>query len=479
MIRPLPTVLALALAVRLFVALHFPNIIAPDEVFQFLEQAHRLVFGQGVVPWEYQVGLRCWLIPLALAGPMALAHWLDPDPMAGLRLIRVLLCLAALPIVHCAARWGGAAYGARGAWIAGLFAALWPDLWLMAPHPLEEVLAADALVPAVYLILAESGGTGRVVAAAMLLGLAFTLRLQLAPAVAIAGIVLCKRDLSRWRLALLAAALPVVVAGMLDWFTWGQPFRSFWLNIWLNLVLGVAKQSFGASPPGYFIGMMGIDWLWTLPVFLFLVWRGARRRTLPAVMALAILLTHSLIAHKEFRFVFPAIALVVPLAGLGLAECWTWLARRRPRLAPLLLGLALAGPLVSPFTWFMLEWQTGPFRLFQALAARRPALVSLQGWDRRFIPFDIVFSGATRLTDHTNLPGAEAGAVVAGADSAGIPNGYAVSSCVAGNWIPFATPAPRICAWVDPAVTPTAGRAPAFTFPFPLAARPFIITGRL
>src|SRR3546814_14871069 len=26
----------------------------PDEVIQYLEQAHRLVFGYGVIPWEYR-----------------------------------------------------------------------------------------------------------------------------------------------------------------------------------------------------------------------------------------------------------------------------------------------------------------------------------------------------------------------------------------------------------------------------------------
>lgn len=67
-------ILVLALVVRIVVALSFQNIIAPDEVFQYLEQAHRLVFGQGIVPWEFQIGLRSWLIPIILAAPMALAH---------------------------------------------------------------------------------------------------------------------------------------------------------------------------------------------------------------------------------------------------------------------------------------------------------------------------------------------------------------------------------------------------------------------
>src|SRR5271163_1669195 len=96
---PLVISLSTALAIRLFIAAKFPNSYAPDEIFQYIEQAHRLVFGQGVVPWEYQVGLRSWLIPLLLAAPMALAHWAAAAPLAGLMLIRILLCIASLPIV--------------------------------------------------------------------------------------------------------------------------------------------------------------------------------------------------------------------------------------------------------------------------------------------------------------------------------------------------------------------------------------------
>ena len=36
---------------------------------QYLEQAHRLVFGAGMVPWEYEQGVRPWVFPLLIAVP--------------------------------------------------------------------------------------------------------------------------------------------------------------------------------------------------------------------------------------------------------------------------------------------------------------------------------------------------------------------------------------------------------------------------
>jgi len=472
-------ILGLALLIRLVIAFSFANIIGPDEVFQSLEQAHRLVFGQGIVPWEFQVGLRNWLIPLALAIPMALAKLVTPNPLAGLLLIRALLCIASLGIVWAATRWGERFGGARGGWIAGLLAAFWPDLWLMAPHPLEEILAADALVPAVYLI--STGASRHVIPAALLLGLTFTLRLQLAPAVAIAGIALCGRDVRRWLIALPVAAVPVLAAGGLDWFTWGQPFRSFWLNIFLNVVRGVAAKEFGAEPASYFLYMLGLAWLWTLPVVVFLAVRGARHLRLPTTLALVILLTHTLISHKEFRFIFPAIALTVPLAGIGLAAVTARLEMTRLRLV--LGAVLLAGPLVSPWPWFMLRWQTSAFAAFATIAAARPCLVAVGAWDKVFLPFDELFTGTSRVMAldpflKGNAPTPDV--IVATAGTIKPPAGFALQSCYPGPWIPMAAkPSPQFCIWTRPATICVKTPAPPFNFPFPAAAQPFTIRDRL
>jgi phosphatidylinositol glycan class B len=497
-IRRLPQtawILALAFAVRMAAALLFPNIIAPDEVFQFLEQAHRLVFGQGIVPWEFQVGLRSWLIPLMLSGPMALAHMVFANPLAGLVFIRILLVLASLPIVWTATKWGGRFYGAQGAWIAGIFTALWPDLWLMAPHPLEEVLAADILVPAIYLVetCGARASLRRVFVIGFMLGSALTLRIQIAPAIAIAGIALCGGNIQRWRTGLLAGALPLLANGLLDWIAWGEPFRSLWLNIYLNLFLGIAKDQFGTSPAGYFIYMMGLDWLWTLPALLFLCWRGGKHLPVAGYSALAIFITHNLISHKEYRFIFPAIALAIPLAGVGLAGIWTYLRKNNQLNAPrtILGAFLLMGPICSPWIYFMLDFQTNSFQIFEDVANQRPHLVSVEGLEHDFtasdvnvLPIDLVLGKSTRLTRETVISSPsgpiEADAIVAAMGTMKIPGDFTKQACFSGGWIPFATkPKPQVCVWIRQGAAPPAGNAPPFVFPFPEQAKPFIIPDRL
>lgn len=476
-LRPLPVILAVALGLRVALALAVPNIMAADEVFQFLEQAHRLVYGGGLVPWEFQIGLRSWLIPLLLTPPMVLGRALSPDPAFGLALIRVLLCVASLSIVYCAVRWGERLYGARGGWVAGGLAALWPDLWLMAPHVLEESLAAYVLVPAVYLIdwPRRDENARRIVLAGLLLGVAFVLRLQLAPAIAVAGLFLCGGNLRRWRLALPAAALPVLAAGLLDWLTWGQPFRSFWLNLYVNIFLHVAKDVFGNDATSFLPAALIFDWLWTLPFLLLLLWRGGQRLPVPTITGAVILLTHLSIAHKEFRFIFPALALLLPVAGVGLAELMA-----RPdahRRAPL-YALWLAGPFLSPLAALLLEYQTNAYALFHTLARERPCLVSLQNWDKSFVPLPILFTGRTRFTNRAwQAGGLEADAIIGSLGSITPPSGFTLQTCVPGSWIPFRTPPhPRTCLWTRPIpATCAAGPVVPFEIVFPEAARRFIV----
>jgi len=55
---------------------------------------------------------------------------------------------------------------------------------------------------------------------------------------------------------------------------------------------------------------------------------GARRSPFLGWIALAVLVPHSMIAHKEYRFIYPVIPLLMPLAGLGIDDL-VRLVRRR------------------------------------------------------------------------------------------------------------------------------------------------------
>jgi len=141
----------LALALRLLPVFVFPSIHYPDEIFQAVEQAHRLVYGTGLVPWEFVYGTRSWLLPSTIAWLMEFARIFGDGPDFYMPVIGIAFAALSASSALCAFLWGRRFYGLPGGIVAGAFAALWIDLVYFAPHPLSEVAAAHVLVIGAYL----------------------------------------------------------------------------------------------------------------------------------------------------------------------------------------------------------------------------------------------------------------------------------------------------------------------------------------
>src|ERR1700724_856600 len=70
----------LAVALRLVPSVFVPSLNWGDEIFQATEQAHRLVYGYGLVPWEFQLGMRSWLLPGTVAALIELVWPIGDGP---------------------------------------------------------------------------------------------------------------------------------------------------------------------------------------------------------------------------------------------------------------------------------------------------------------------------------------------------------------------------------------------------------------
>jgi hypothetical protein len=147
-------------------------------------------------------------------------------------------------------------------------------------------------------------------------GLAMSLRIQLAPAVAFAALWFCYPN---WRKRILPVAagllLPVVAFGLVDKITWSYPFQSFFLNFWVQVVEGRAKI-YGVLPWYWYLEILSVH----LGPLVFLAVMGIRRSPFLGWVALIILVSHSVIAHKEGRFLYPLLPLGITLAALGVLE---------------------------------------------------------------------------------------------------------------------------------------------------------------
>jgi hypothetical protein len=344
-------------------AVAFPNIVWPDEIFQTLEQAHRAAFGDGIVPWEFRVGARSWVLPGVLAGLMKAAA-----PLGGLAHLRAAQCgLAALSIVPvvAAASWGRrSAVGGGGGFVAAAVVASWFELLFFASKALNEVVAAHLLVAAVF-VAGDREQLSRLRLAGALLALSAWTRIHVAPAALVLAVYAARRAPRRW-VALASGALPIILAaGLLDALTWSAPFQSVWENVKFNVLEGQSLR-FGVVPWYGYLEWLGGHWSWAvLPMVAFAA-LGSRVRPDLAVAAIVVLVTHSAFGHKEYRFVYPAILLVVVLAGVGTASAVSRVIATRPA-----AGRAVVAALVS--VWVALSaWRAAEFRSDGSFGFTRP-----------------------------------------------------------------------------------------------------------
>ncbi len=326
-LHPLVVVLLLALALRLPLVF-WPNVTHPDEIFQYLEPAWRRLGHDGIVTWEWRDGIRSWFLPTLFEGPIALGDWLAPGGAGAFIVSRLAVALASLSIV-VSAWFFGARISRTHAILAAFVAAIWFEIVYFAPHTLSEPLATALILPAALLLtgapsrrhLAIGGG---------LLALAFVWRFQYAPALAVFALAPCWRQ---WRNALPLAAGALVVlllAAMVDVAHGAMPFEWLVLNIRQNLMYDRASE-FGVSSTVVYLGLQSVIWSGATLLLLCALWRGWRHAPLLIVAAAVNVAFHSAIAHKEYRFIFLSIALLIIAAALGSADWVEMLREKRER----------------------------------------------------------------------------------------------------------------------------------------------------
>lgn len=335
-------VLALAAPVRLWAALRDQGLFWPDEIYQSLEQAHRLAFGNGLVPWEFQQGARSWLFP-GLLGALFKAAALcgARDALTFVVLAKLAVVALGLVGVVAAMRLAQRLAGPSGALLAGSLCAFFPAMVVYGARCMTETVSGPLLVAAALLVLEP--GVRRARLAAALAGVAVFLRYQNGLVAAGLLVLLLAQKRRADAMAYLQVAVAVGLAGgALDWATWGTPFKSFIEYVKFNVVEGKSKQ-WGVSA---FYFYAAAAWTSTGPLLLLvllgLALSVARARGL-ALLTAAFVLAHCLIPHKEYRFLMPILPLALALAGAGLARGFH--ALQLPRWP--VVGLALAFGLVG------------------------------------------------------------------------------------------------------------------------------------
>jgi phosphatidylinositol glycan class B len=322
----------------------------PDEVWQYLEPAYGMVTGHQVVTWEYRDGMRSWLIPTLLALPIWLGKAAAPGTILYLRLARLVAVALSLLIVGY-----GTAIAARVSrlhgLVVGLVLATGFELLYFSARTLSDTIAVALFVPAAWALLPGRSPAGallpdparngrRQLAGGLLLGLVVAARFQLGPAVALFALLCCGRNLRAWGLVVAGGVAGLAIDGLIDASHGVTPFAWMANNFRLNLVQGKSAD-YGTEPAWWYPVELVRIWSWAAVPILALALLGARRQPILLAVALFNIAVHSLIPHKEYRFVWLSSVLLLMLAGIGTADGLNWARARWPGRDRVIAGVAI------------------------------------------------------------------------------------------------------------------------------------------
>jgi GPI mannosyltransferase 3 len=400
-IAALVTILIVGFGLRVGCAFYFKNMNYPDEIYQYLEPAHRAVFGYGLIAPEFALGLRSWLVPGLAAGIMKLASLWSDHAAVYLGVIDTVMAALSLTVVVVGFLWGQRLFGLVGAVITGSLVATWIELVYFAPKPLTDVLATDALVVAVFLVYPEGDRRARrdFFWCGLFLGIAFAIRWQLGPAYLLVALYVCRGFIrARWLPLVAGGTAPVLAGGLLDAVTWDYPFQS---------ILGSVPLYSAPPHPDpwyYYLGVLTLNESGALIPLLLFAFLGARRLPFLAILVVAIIVFYSSVGMKIYRYIYPMLPFLLILVGIGTSEAVLWVRRSFCKRSLLLTTIAVAGwaltsavLAVGDHFWIYLNKDGAVVDAFDKLGKRDDlcalGIVGLEWW---------LLPGYTRL--HRNVP---------------------------------------------------------------------------
>ena len=305
---------------RVGVAVSSDWIYRVDEIPEHLEQAHRLVFGYGIVPWGYHYGARNWLAIMPAATTLKLFQLMGlghPDYyVPAVKILNATLSMAVPAGLYFFLRRHLSEIAARAGFV---FCCFWWEFLIFAPHTLPSQYGG-VLIAAGLGCMATPGGLFRLFLCGFLLGLAGMLRLQYAPVAGLLGLIyLLSLPPKRMPFFMLGGMAAVLSAGWSDYLFWGSWWNSYFQYIRIALVTEYLtgdqrEKNFSITP---FLQMQFFSSLGLYAVLFFLGIGQWRKYWIPLLLITIIPLIHN--AHQHYSYLFLSFMMFAVLWG-GVTE---------------------------------------------------------------------------------------------------------------------------------------------------------------
>ncbi len=365
--RPMPrsmaarVLLAIAmlagLVARIAITFTDDGIYWPDEIYQSFEPAHKLVFGYGVIPWEFVQGARTWVLPGLVAAILKVCALFGASAGTFIHVVKLAFVAAsmaaALGVYRLSQVLNDEAPKAElaSAAAASLWALCAASLYF-APRAMTENASAASIIWGLALVLDPKASRKLIILGASLLGLSVLFRLQSSVFCVGSVVMLALRSRkapTQWKVVLAVLTGWAAFFGVLDALTWhdapgaryGGLFHSVFVYVRFNVIEGQGAR-WGTAPWQYYA-----EHLWAvMPAITVLLVAGAllslRRAPGLVITAFVFVAIHAAVAHKEFRFLVPVLPVLCALVGYGLNAVSSVPAARAALPATVLLA-ALSG----------------------------------------------------------------------------------------------------------------------------------------
>lgn len=359
-----------ALIFRTYAAFTSLAPIHPDEVFQTVEMAHKLAFGKGFVFWEFNVGARSWFLPGVFAGIYKILDFCGiKDPFylnVGLKITLGILHSLAVSVTYLLFK-----KYFRDRFTAFFFTVPLACSYLLSyisVRTLSESAALPFMIFTVYQAVKhiENYKNRHLVLSFIFAGIAFMIRFQTAAfsiGIAFAFLFTSRKPIKTSMIFGTGYTAMVLLQGLLDKLTWGKFMQSFMTYFDYNILRGVANKH-GISPWFYYIkeisGLCNPVIYVSATLFAAVVlisYKNRKKELLFFLPFMTFFVIHSIISHKEPRFIFPFYFIVISFSAAFFAFIYEKYFRNRFLIAVLFLLIIMAA-YTSSLVRFSESWNS-------------------------------------------------------------------------------------------------------------------------
>lgn len=309
-------VLLIAIFTRIYALFKTGGIIHPDELYQYIEQPHRLIFGYGIIPWEFIDGARSWFYPIIVYIIFKTSAIVGFDKINEMLFsVRLLSMIFSILLIFLIYLIGKELYNKNVGLIAAFFAVFSSSLILWTARLMPEIYSTFFSTLSVFLLYTgiKNKDKLKISMSGIFIGLSFMFVFRSAILLIPLSVYAIYR---RYGIHYILAGFSVILItqGILDIYTWGSFLHSPLEYLKFNLIEN-KSIFFGTEPIWFYIYplILHIPLLLLIP-YTFKFEENTRYLLLNFGLYFLIF---SLIPHKEERYTLQIMPLFLILAARG------------------------------------------------------------------------------------------------------------------------------------------------------------------